>query len=89
VVRKEVIEYLEILITPKETKLAEVSDKVYKKYVAFKNAKLDTTKVDHPRHRTLHFIAYAEDNCPTHYNTKENIYFPRYARPIYISRTTY
>ena len=88
-VGKEVIEYLKILTTPKETKLAEASDKVYKRYIAFKNARLDATKVNHPKHRTLHFIAYAENDCLMYHNTKENAYFPRYARPIYISRTIY
>ena len=89
VVGKEVIEYLEILTTPKETKLAEVSDKAYKRYISFKNARLDTTRVDYPRHKTLHFIVCATDDCCIHHNTKENAYFPRYAQLIYISRTTY
>ena len=89
VVRKEVIEYLEILTTPKETKLAEASDKVYKRYIAFKNARLDTTRVDYPKHRTLYFIVCAIDDCCIYHNTKENTYFPRYTRLVYISRTTY
>ena len=42
VVKKKIIEYLEILTTSKETKLAEALDKVYKRYIAFKNTKLDT-----------------------------------------------
>src|SRR6266487_5595264 len=88
-VGKEVIEYLEILITPKETKLAKALDKVYKRYIAFKNTRLDATRVDYPRHRTLHFTVCATDNCFVYYNTKENVYFPRHARPIYMSRTTH
>ena len=88
-VGREVIEYLEILTTPKEAKLARASDKVYKRYIAFKNARLDATRVDHPRHRTLHFTACATDDCCTHCNMKENAYFPRYIRPVYISRTIY
>src|SRR6266487_1465597 len=88
-VGKEVIEYLEILTTPKETKLAEASDKAYRRYISFKNARLDATRTDHPMHRTLHFTACATDDCCIHRNTKENAYFPRYAQPIYISRMTY
>src|SRR6266487_5798912 len=89
VVGKEVIEYLEILTTPKETKLAEVSKEAYNRYIAFKNVRLDTTRVDHPRHRTLHFTVCTVDDCLIYHNTKENIYFPRYTKPIYISRTTH
>src|SRR6266487_2509421 len=89
VVGKEVIEYLEILTIPKETKLAEVSDKAYKRYISFKNARLDATRVDYPMHRTLHFTVCATDDCCIHYNTKENVYFPRHTQLIYISRTTH
>ena len=89
VVGEEVIEYLEILTTPEETKLAEALDKIYKRYISFKNARLDTTRVDYPRYRTLHFIAYTTDNCCIHHNIKENAYFLRYTKPIYISRTTH
>src|SRR6266487_2279830 len=84
VVGEEVIEYLEILTTLKETKLAEALDKAYKRYISFKNTRLDTTRVDYPRHRTLHFIAYTADNYIIYQNTKENTYFPRYTRPVYI-----
>ncbi len=80
---------MEISTTPKETKLAEASDKAYKRYISFKNARLDATRVDYPRHRTLHFIAYVVDDCVTHQDVKENVYFPRYTKPIYISRTAY
>jgi len=80
---------LEIFTIPKETKLAEVLDKVYKRYISFKNTRLDTTRVDHPMHRTLHFTVCTTDNCCTHQDIKENIYFPRYTKPIYISRTAY
>ena len=89
VVGKEVIEYLEILTAPEETKLAEALDKAYKRYMDFKNTRLDATRADHPRHRILHFTACAIDDCCIYHNVKENVYFPRYMQPIYISRTTY
>ena len=43
----------------------------------------DATKVGHLRHRILHFMGCADDNCSIHRNTKERHFFLERVRPQY------
>jgi Domain of unknown function (DUF4939) len=77
------------LSASEEKHLEQVVKEAAEEYRERKNARLDATQPDHPRHNELGFESCAHDECPDHRASKEAYYFPEVTGPVYLSRDTH